>query len=218
MIDASLNEVESVAGKAARGAGLSWGMAEEAAKAARWLAACGLDWSPGLLALLERHSDLAAPMVRQQQPILASPSGASLSPLIVGSYLADLATEGTDRELGSTAHPLWLLPFAARAATESKTAVVVSWGGVSTTVWPYGGEISGDPAALHILQADRVSWIHLRPGTVAAKPTQTLTRAGRSAIAEDSWQALLRLGARTYVPASEISRTKGAGAGMIDND
>ncbi len=63
MIDASLNEVEGLAGKAARGAGLAWGMAEETAKAARWLAACGLDWAPSLPALLAQHADWRLPDV-----------------------------------------------------------------------------------------------------------------------------------------------------------
>ena len=34
---ASLNEIESLCKKAARGAGMSWGLAEEAGKAAKWL-------------------------------------------------------------------------------------------------------------------------------------------------------------------------------------
>ncbi|MEL7259121.1 MAG: DUF3726 domain-containing protein, partial [Pseudomonadota bacterium] len=41
----SLNEVESLARKAARGAGYSWGLAEEAGKATRWTCAAG--WPGG---------------------------------------------------------------------------------------------------------------------------------------------------------------------------
>ncbi|NND22495.1 MAG: DUF3726 domain-containing protein, partial [Silicimonas sp.] len=39
----SLNEVEATAKKAARGAGYPWGLAEEAAKATRWLCAHDID-------------------------------------------------------------------------------------------------------------------------------------------------------------------------------
>ena len=42
-LNLSLNEVAATAKKAARGAGYSWGMAEEAAAAVRWLAACGTE-------------------------------------------------------------------------------------------------------------------------------------------------------------------------------
>ncbi|NJO21709.1 MAG: DUF3726 domain-containing protein [Sphingomonadales bacterium] len=38
----SLNEIENLSLKACRGAGMSWGLAEEAAQAARWLA--GAAW------------------------------------------------------------------------------------------------------------------------------------------------------------------------------
>ena len=39
----SLNELEAEVKKAIKGAGLSWGLAEEGSKAVRWLAAHGAD-------------------------------------------------------------------------------------------------------------------------------------------------------------------------------
>ena len=50
----ALIEVEATAKKAARGAGHSWGMAEEAARAARWLCAHGIDGVAGLARALAR--------------------------------------------------------------------------------------------------------------------------------------------------------------------
>ena len=38
----SLNEIDGLARKAARGAGLEWGLTEEAGKAVRWLCAASL--------------------------------------------------------------------------------------------------------------------------------------------------------------------------------
>jgi hypothetical protein len=52
VIDLSLNEVETIAAKAARGAGLSWGGAEEIGRAARAMARAGLPWDVQLLDLL----------------------------------------------------------------------------------------------------------------------------------------------------------------------
>ena len=46
----SLNELDAMARKAARGAGYSWGLAEEAGRATRWLAAAGL---PGPMCLAQ---------------------------------------------------------------------------------------------------------------------------------------------------------------------
>ena len=42
-MDYSLNEYEALAFKAARGAGLAWGIAEEAGKAVRTLSSLGLE-------------------------------------------------------------------------------------------------------------------------------------------------------------------------------
>jgi hypothetical protein len=219
MIDASLNEVEGLAGKAARGAGLAWGMAEETAKAARWLAAGGLDWAPSLALLLANHARLAIPVPRPSAPLGLAEAGAMLSPLATGAYLDDLGAMAGDLTLPAMAHPLWLLPFAAHIAAEIEAAVVLDWTGVTVTVWPFGGDVAGDPASLYVPRTDRVSWTHLQPGATALAPALSLIRANRSAVAQAEWQALADLGARTYVPASAISRAKGAGAGSaVDND
>src|SRR3954463_11235493 len=52
----SLNEIEAEVKKAVRGAGLAWGLAEEGAKAARWLASRAIDPMPAVLDVLDRHA------------------------------------------------------------------------------------------------------------------------------------------------------------------
>jgi Protein of unknown function (DUF3726) len=203
MIDASLNEVESLAWKAARGAGLAWGLADDTGKAARWLAACDLPWAESLIQLLA----MKAPF-----------DGGPQSPLVVGSYLADLACVPADDEAMPVAHPLWLLPFAGRIAAVRGVAIVVGWNEVSVSVWPMGGDVAGDPAALTVAIAQTVRWGDLRPGKVSARPAIALANNGRCAIVPAHWDALEMLGARTYVPASAQSRAKGAGSDLTDND
>ena len=46
----SLNQIEQTTRKAARGAGLAWGLADETGRAVRWLHAHGL---PGVAALAD---------------------------------------------------------------------------------------------------------------------------------------------------------------------
>ena len=53
----ALNEVEATAKKATRGAGYPWGLAEEAAKATRWLCAQGLDGVAILAGALTRDGE-----------------------------------------------------------------------------------------------------------------------------------------------------------------
>ena len=56
----SLSEIDATCKKAARGSGLSWGYAEEAGKAARWLAAHQLPSTELLAAYLsERQKNTA---------------------------------------------------------------------------------------------------------------------------------------------------------------
>ena len=208
MIDASLNEVEALAAKAARGAGLSWGLCEDTGKAARWLAARGIDWGPSLIALFSVHARLRRPL----DPV----ADRALSPLLAGTYIADLGL--TSATLADVAYPLWLLPFAGRIAAEGGTAVRVRWDDLSIVVWPKGGEVAGSLSGFAIARTDElliapVTAGRNMPGCAAAFPQRA-----RSAIAPADWQALEALGARTYVPASAQSRAKGAGAGLADND
>jgi Protein of unknown function (DUF3726) len=208
MIDASLNEVEALATKAARGAGLSWGLCEDAGKATRWLAACGVDWSPSLIVLLSMHGRLRGPLDNHAER--------ALSPLLAGTYIADLQI--SDTSLQAVAYPLWLLPFAGRIAAEGGTAVRVSWGWLSITVWPNGGDVAGPQTELAAPYASQVVISTVRPGQAAPGQVVALPRQLRSSVRTADWHALEALGARTYVPASAQSRAKGAGAGLVDND
>jgi hypothetical protein len=77
LIDMSLNEVETLAAKAARGAGLSWGGAEEIGRAARLLARAGRDWPALVLALgaLEGDGAEAAALARCEETLHAAGDG-----------------------------------------------------------------------------------------------------------------------------------------------
>lgn len=218
MIDASLNEVEGLAARAARGAGLPWGLAEETGKAARWLASCGLDWSSTLVGLLADHPHLAALASGAQTVLSPAEYGKPLSPIVAGAHIDDIALLAGDLAIAATAWPLWLLPFAARAANETTAAVILGWADVAVTIWPYGGDVSGNAGALLTPLAEGVTWSHVAPGATAPATGTALTRVARSAVADDDWQRLVALGARTFVPASAHSRMAGAGAGLIDND
>lgn len=87
--DLSLNEVETLAAKAARGAGLPWGVAEDVGRSAVWLASRVGDWAGSLLTLLE------------------APPADAQSPLLLAGPLADGAVATAEH----VAAPLWLLPL-----------------------------------------------------------------------------------------------------------
>src|SRR6266851_8119240 len=88
----SLNEIEAQLRKAARGSGLTWGLAEEAGKAGRWLEIHGMRCLPIFAALFEQNDerpyDEIAIMLTEGR---WEASGGKLCPLIAGAALVDRA-------------------------------------------------------------------------------------------------------------------------------
>jgi hypothetical protein len=217
----SLNEVESLTLKACRGAGMSWGLAEEAGRAACGLAAHGLAWDRSLVSRLEHGHLVAAPSLSQQdnqQDIRPALAGGLLCPIHAGAALSDLLSLELSLTLHSVIEPMWLLPFAARRA-RSGGHVVLSWD---------GGAIEFDAARLNLSEAalrglcvGRLDLLHaeMHPDDM---PQHRIGPAcePRDGIEVDAaaWDILQTWAARTYVPESQQSRLAGAGAGLTDND
>jgi hypothetical protein len=120
----SLNEVESLTLKACRGAGMSWGLAEEAAQAARWLAARSCAWDSSLVALLAQRGDVSSSHLtaNDMRPVAR---GAALCPVHAGAAVADLLRPGEHLTLHNVLEPIWLVPFAHRRAGPVHTARLI---------------------------------------------------------------------------------------------
>lgn len=213
----TLNEIEATSIRAARGAGLDWGIAEEAGRAARWLAAHSLPGPELLSDLLVRtdgqdYADMAPTAL--EGPWTA-PSGL-LNPLIAGAALADRAASlasGRIFELGNTAFPLLLLPYAKYCAFEVETAVELTWEGVTAAISPDAPPtVRGSEDAVLVKSTPVV-----RCRTVAVDPTAGKVFAPvRRAVAAAAWDRLKGFANRTYAPATSESRELGAGADRID--
>jgi hypothetical protein len=215
----ALNEIESTVAKAARGAGYAWGLAEEAAQAARWLAANHLCWLPVLVELLERPAgwpaeptlDLAASELRPRA------KDGLLDPLVAGALLSDLAAllpdEPAELAIGPVACPLLLLPFIARVAWRRETALQVWWSGAGVLVGA-AGAVTAKGSGLTLPRTERA----LCRAPDGSLPRIRPPRPGGREVDDALWARLGVLAARTYVPASEASRIEGAGAGVSDND
>lgn len=215
----SLNEIEALGKRAARGAGLDWGIAEEAGKAARWLTAHGLPGPELLAELLTRNEDKSygelAPV--SVDGVWKARSGA-LCPLIAGAALSDRAAElaaGHEIVLGSIAFPLLLAPYAACGARSRGAPVELSWSDVTLTIAPDGGlAVEGEISAV---TARTVETVRCRPTTRDAV-TPLPGGVGRAVDAE-TWSRLNAFAHRTFAPATEASRALGAGgAGLVDSD
>jgi hypothetical protein len=194
-LDLSLNEVETLAQKAARGAGLPWGVAEDTGRAAAWIASRVGDWASGLLALLER------------------PPPYDQSPLLLGGFLAD---SGTPQRLARVVAPLWALP-ALLGAPARPIAIRLDDTGADIRCNP--GEVPGATLSAEALASLPASALTL---DFPAAPLPPLPCAlgpifGRSRVPLPEWRRLEALAHRTYVPATDRSRRTGAGAGLLDD-
>lgn len=214
----SLNEIEAMGKRAARGAGLSWGLAEEAGKAARWLTVRGY---PGV----EQLADILTRNDKQNYPELApvdvdgiwqAPVG-RLCPLITGAALCDRAAEIADGrviELGETAQPLLLAPYVAGAVKLTGVAMSIGWDDMVMTLTPEGVALDGNQNALTAKSTDNLCCRHVeQPGAPI-----TLVNAPPVAIDDATWSRLAAFAQRTFAPATEASRLSGAGAGLSDNN
>ncbi|MEP2029521.1 MAG: DUF3726 domain-containing protein [Paracoccaceae bacterium] len=206
----ALNEVEALAKRASRGAGYSWGLAEEAAKATRWLCARHLDGCAALGALLEAN---LAESLRDHMPVAIGKNwqGATLlCPLSTGATLSDFAVQVVRNSavLEDVIQPTLILPFVAYAARQTATCLVVTCGGTEATTDGFFLNIS-KPFPKHA--AKLTVRAH---GTVSGQPPL----ASRASPAPEVWATLNRFAHRTYAPATEQSRMLGAGAGLSDND
>jgi len=126
----SLSEINALCFKAARGAGLTWGEAEEAGWAAAWLSRAGLAGPSAILAWLHEAATLARPA---PSPGHWAAQGRALCPLRTGAALADFAglPEGPGAKhltITDVAHPLIILPFVARAAGRVDLLLRMRWG------------------------------------------------------------------------------------------
>ena len=185
----SLGETRALALKAARGAGLAWGMAEEAGAAVVWLQASGLPGAAALAALLDDWEW----------------EGARTCPLSLGAAISDGAPAG--RDVGELRQPLLLAPFLWRSAP-----VRLSWGRAVVEIGAGGAKSAsardellsgGVPCAL-----DRG-----RDEPTLEAPATRTPETEAPAIA-----ALRRLASRLLAPATDASRITGAGAGLKDTD
>lgn len=210
----SLNEIESLSRKAARGAGLSWGLAEEAGKAVRWLEAGGIGGADALASVLVRHDDksLRAPQLPE---IMGTPCAdpLPLCPISTGAALSDFGLAENTLMLGAVFASILLAGPLARVARRSGVDLEVVCD--AGALWLYSGTL--------VVSGDITDWlgcaknVEIRP-LRRDPPGVAPARGTRVHLAPRVLDVLANFAQRTYAPATEASRLAGAGAGLRDND
>src|SRR5215207_2698904 len=187
----SLNEVESQATKAARGAGLPWGLAEDAGQAARKMAEWGQDWSAALLALL--CSPNRGERLRRAAYLADRVSACQAGSVIVGEV-----------------DPSWAVPLLALAGRARRNSLTLRWAGHEI--------VTGGPAPERPIGSPGNVVLEVEIGGRGTRIGQRTLPATRARVPAGRWREIDAFAARTYVPASAESRLVGAGAGLDDND
>jgi hypothetical protein len=210
----SMNEVDALCRKATRGAGMSWGLAEEAGKATRFLAERNLP-GPERLAAWLAHRDFAGSLKGFDAAGLEwRPLGPALDPVAAGASLADHAAMLPFDQgilLHKVAEPLLLMPFLKSLARLRGKPAHLEAEGFAAAITP-GGELFLSGPIPSIAQK-----------AVAGTGSRNMPPAHHDnalacIIAPDAFVILDALAFRTYAPHTESSRLMGAGAGLSDND
>ena len=214
----SLNEIRALATGAARGAGLPWGVADEAGRAARWLEARGLAGLSALDGALER---LSAADWRRCVPV---PEGAvwraesgEMEGLLAGMTLADRAggplpfSGGGALVLTGVQWPLLAVPFLAGVAQVSGARLAVSLGARTPAIAIGPQSVS---EACHALEGMALAeTIRIEIAGDGPMLPDLLRLDGSIPVGSGVYARLARRVALTHVPESAESRDRGAGAG-----
>lgn len=219
----SFNEIEGAAFKAARGAGFSWGLSEEAGFAARWLAERGFDWLPALLAACEaRQAEGDRDVVIAGNGRVSPGAGAdSVCPIHIGAWIADCGDLATGLHIALVRAPLLLLPFLDLLSARGGAIAVslrLQAQGPAASVRVCRGEVWGDPQPLPASLASSIASVDIAKSATALEKGNVARLARPAPIEPALGERLKAFEVRTYVPASDRSRVAGAGAGLTDND
>jgi len=206
----SLNEIEALSLKAARGAGYDWGLAQDAGKSAAWLWAHRLDGSSAFAAWLK--SGFALNLKRHMPTEYTNPLRAEgmICPFVLGACLSDRSANlvGETMAAQSVAFPLLVVPMVSAMARRLECSIEIECDGRSFAVDQNGATLDFD-------LPDVADQILIRTSETPLADRPKLHRADPS---KDSLSVLLDFAHRTYAPATEESRRLGAGSGGSDND
>ena len=213
----SANEVLQIARKACIGSGLAVDRAEDLAEAAALLQCSGHDGLAQLLVLLEGHEAASAHLPATVQIVLVGRSTdqlrvSHLRPHIEGVAVID-----------------WLLanPQTGTVFIETTDDKMLLFGLLVCAIQRFGGVfmLQASPKAEPVtirgasqlkdgLPDTEVWMLSYQSGQVASSAVLYHHTDTDLSI----WEALEARANLTYVPATETSRQKGAGAGLVDND
>ena len=200
----SFSEIDTTAKRATKGAGFSWGVAEEVGKNIRLLEMFGL---PGLKNLNQYFKKIKQEEYKNLTLILKENiSKKPYCPIIAGTSFLDQinsANELDEIKIENMGFPILFLPFLSRASEVIGKRIFVT--------------IDNKDFLLNFNQSIYSNYFS---GNILEKGSSIKIKflENINSFAETDWQELYKLSENTFVEESEELMKNAAGAGLNDND
>ena len=201
----SLSEIETVAKRASKAAGYSWGISEEVGKNIRLLEMFGL---PGIRNLNE-YFDKRKEQKFENLKLIKNqnkPAALQYCPIISGtSFLDQIKSldELKEIQFKEIAYPLLFLPFVSRASEIIGKKIFLKID-EKEFIFNFNQSIYSNYLRSEIIEKSNVVKINFIDNM--------------NLFDENEWKELYKLSEDTFVDESETLKTGAAGAGLTDND
>ena len=201
----TLSEIDTTSKRAARGAGFSWGIAEEVGKNMRLLELFGL---PGIKNLNQFLKDYKKKKF-QKVTLISDTNNTNkypFCPIILGTNFIDqvnLLDKKTNIQISNVAFPLLFLPFVSRASEMIGKRIFL--------------KIEEKEFLLNLNQSIYSNYLKNEILEVCNTINISFIENSNS-FNENEWKELYKLSEDTFVEETESLKISGAGAGLTDND
>ncbi|RZO48005.1 MAG: DUF3726 domain-containing protein [Candidatus Pelagibacterales bacterium] len=199
----SLSEVDTTSKRASRAAGYSWGISEEIGKAIRSLELFGL---PGI-----ENLNLYLKKIKKNHPkkiikIDKENKSNELCPIYCGVAFLDqcnLLEKLKIIKFNNVNYPLLILPFISKCSEILGKRILIQFNNTSFLVSFNKSILSKniDTKICDLASEIRIEFLE-----------------NKNSFSEQDWNELYKLSEETFVEETESLRSKGAGAGLTDND
>ena len=199
----SLSEIETTSKRASRGAGFSWGIAEEVGKAIRSLELFGLSGVKNLNLYLNKIEKNPPKKVNK---IDKENKYKELCPIYCGVAFLDQCQEieiFKNIKFYNINYPILILPFVSKASEILGKKILMQFN-KSSFLFNFNKSILSKNLEKQIIDI---------AGEVNIEFLENI-----NSFTDKEWKELYKVSEKTFVDETDSLRSKGAGAGLTDND
>ena len=199
----SLSEIDTTSKRASKAAGFSWGIAEEIGKAIRSLELFGLLGIKNLNLYLNKIEKNHPKKINK---IVEENKSKELCPIYCGVAFLDQCNQLEKLKIikfYNVNYPLLILPFISKSSEILGKRILIQFNNTSFLT-SFNKSIllrNSDEKICHLASEIRIEILE-----------------NKNSFSEQDWKELYKLSEETFVEETERLKSKGAGAGLTDND